>query len=176
MRMLGRVLPGLTRLARLIVCFEALIIVACGPYDSPMCTPTVPDDRGGIERPLNGSGNDPVLVGGTWNLLAIDGAPLIDNTAITLEFRAQELIGSTGCNYYGGGPDSGAYSTSNGRFSMDMLAVTVQLCLEPNGIMDQEERYLAAFRLITAYQVTDVELKLLDREGNVRLVYVRNVR
>ena len=51
---------------------------------------------------------------------------------------------------HGGGPDSGGCTvTGDGRLTIPQLAVTVQLCSEPEGILEQE----AAYILHTLYSV-----------------------
>ena len=57
-----------------------------------------------------------------------------------------------GCNGYGGSPDRGKYTIKgDGTFQLgDPFAVTVQLCTEPEGIMEQEQGFLAALTSASA--------------------------
>jgi heat shock protein HslJ len=76
------------------------------------------------------------------------------------------------CNNYGGGPDSGAYTVSDdGRLAIPQLAVTVQLCSEPEGIMEQETAYSDALHAAATYRVTGDRLEIADAGGGTRLVF-----
>ena len=78
------------------------------------------------------------------------------------------------CNQYGGGPDTGKYSaTDKGRLEILMLAVTVQLCSEPEGLMEQEARYIAALQGAAAYRMTQDRLEIADADGETTLVFAR---
>ncbi len=158
----------------LAVPFIIWALVACksDPVQSPTANRPTTSDESVTETPES-QDNDPALVGTTWRLVSMDGATPIEGTTITLELRARELVGSAGCNNYGGGPDSGAYSATRGRFDVPALAVTVVMCVEPVGVMEQEERYLELFKMTTGYRVTGIELRLLDEDEQVRLVYQR---
>ena len=149
-------------------------LVACKSDPMPSEIANRPTTTGGsVTETPEVLDNDPALVGTTWRLVSMDGVTPIEGTTITLELRARELVGSAGCNNYGGGPDSGAYSATRGRFDVPALAVTVVMCVEPAGIIEQEEQYLKLFKLTTGYQVTGTELSLVDENEQVRLVYQR---
>jgi heat shock protein HslJ len=78
-----------------------------------------------------------------------------------------------GCNGYGGSPDRGKYfSESNGRFQLgDPFAVTVQLCTDPEGIMEQEAEYIETLMAASHYQLLDDRLEIKDEAGEIMLVY-----
>lgn len=113
------------------------------------------------------------LAGTEWELISLNGKSLIEGTAITLEFTETYLGGQMGCNCYGGSPDSGKYvSKSNGTFQLgDPFAVTVQLCTDPEGIMDQESEYIEALMAASRYQILDDRLEIVDEAGEFMLVY-----
>lgn len=113
------------------------------------------------------------LAGTEWELISLNGKDLIEGTAITLEFTETYLGGQMGCNGYGGSPDSGKYvSKSNGTFQLgDPFAVTVQLCTDPEGIMDQESEYIEALMAASRYQILDDRLEIVDEAGEFMLVY-----
>ena len=116
------------------------------------------------------------LTGTSWTLISLDGQPLIEGTEITLVFRTAYLEGTMGCNGYGGGPDSGAYTvTKKGKFTIgDTFAVTVQLCSEPEGIMEQEDAYIDALLSTMAYQINNDRLILENASEEIMLVYRKN--
>ncbi len=115
------------------------------------------------------------LVGTEWTLTSLHGSSLIEDTEITLYFEEAHLGGSMTCNGYGGGPDSGGYSaTDDGALTvLEPLAVTVQLCSEPKGVMEQEAAYVEALRSATAYRMTSDNLQIADASGDVTLVFMR---
>lgn len=119
------------------------------------------------------SGASPSLVGTEWVLTSLDGSGLIEDTRITLDFDKESLGGFAGCNRYGGGRDSGKYSaTGDGALTIPQLAVTVQLCSSPKGVMEQEKAYVEALRSAASYRVLDNRLEIADAVGETKLVFV----
>jgi heat shock protein HslJ len=116
-------------------------------------------------------GTSPDLVGTGWTLTSLDGSRLIADTEITLSIQEAYLGGTMTCNNYGGGPDSGAYTVSDGRLAIRQLAVTVQLCSEPEGVMEQEAAYIEALYAAATYRVADDRLEIADAGGSTRLVF-----
>jgi heat shock protein HslJ len=114
----------------------------------------------------------PDLVGTGWTLTSLNGSGLIEDTEITLFFKEAYLGGAMTCNNYGGGPDSGKYTaTDDGRLAIPQLAVTVQLCSEPEGIMEQEAAYIEALHDATTYRVTGDRLEIAAAGGKTRLIF-----
>ena len=113
------------------------------------------------------------LAGTEWELATLNGKTLIEGTTITLNFTDEYLGGQMGCNGYGGSPDSGKYlSAGDGTFKLgDLLAVTVQLCSEPEGIMEQEAAYIEALRTASSYQIVENCLELKDEFGDTFLIF-----
>jgi len=108
-----------------------------------------------------------------WELVSLNGKELIAGTAISLNFADEYLGGQMGCNGYGGTPDSGKYQAkSDGNFALGSpFAVTVQLCPEPEGIMDQEAAYIGALMDATQFQLTENRLEIKNETGNVILTF-----
>jgi heat shock protein HslJ len=115
------------------------------------------------------------LVGTEWQLVSLHGRHLIEGTQITLRFEDQYLVGTMTCNGYGGGPDSGGYSaTDSGTIAVfSPLAVTVQLCAEPAGVMEQEAAYIEALQHAAAYQTALNALQIADASGEATLMFER---
>jgi len=123
-----------------------------------------------VPPPTTGS----VLTGTKWVLTSLRGQPLLPDTTISLEFGEAWYSGYTGCNNYGGGPDSGKYTaTDEGTLKIIGMAVTVQLCPTPAGVMEQEQMYVAAFASIATYRLNEDCLELQDATGETILVYAR---
>jgi len=92
------------------------------------------------------------------------------DTVITAEFVSTEdtIKGSAGCNHYFGG-----YEIKGRRLSIPgPIAVTEMYCMEPEGIMDQEQEYLAILRLAENYEIDDGELHIDC--GNQVLIFKRD--
>ena len=116
----------------------------------------------------------PGLVGTKWTLTSLDGSTLIEDTEITLYFEETHLGGAMTCNGYSGGRDSGKYTATNdGTLKIPQLAVTVQLCSSPKGIMEQEKAYIEALHNAATYRVIEERLEIADASGKVMLVYTR---
>jgi heat shock protein HslJ len=114
------------------------------------------------------------LVGTEWLLALLVGEEPIAGSETTLRFEQEYLTGHMGCNRYGGGPDSGKYeATADGRLSIGPLAVTVQLCSEPEGIMEQEAVYAGALQSGASWRLMDGGLKIADASGETVLVFAR---
>ena len=115
------------------------------------------------------------LVGTEWELVTLNGKKLIEDTAITLNFTDEYRGGQMGCNGYGGTPDSGKYhAKSDGTFTLGSpFAVTVQLCTEPEGIMEQEAAYIEALMSASHYQIVDNHLEIQNGAGEMILIFQR---
>jgi len=115
------------------------------------------------------------LAGTEWELVTLNGNKLIEGTAITLNFTDEYLGGQMGCNGYGGTPDSGRYhAKSDGTFTLGSpFAVTVQLCTEPEGIMEQEAAYIEALMSANSarYQISDDLLEVKNETGETILIF-----
>ncbi|MQY58033.1 MAG: DUF4382 domain-containing protein [Clostridia bacterium] len=110
----------------------------------------------------NGAKQEVALEDTAW-ILQSYGEPgnlkdvLID-TEITAEFVSSEgtVRGSAGCNSY-----SGSYEVEDSNLSIPgPIAVTEMYCMEPEGVMDQEQEYLAALQLAESYEIDDDELQM----------------
>jgi heat shock protein HslJ len=97
--------------------------------------------------------------GRTWQLVSLDGAPVVAGTVIDLTLENDTVSGSAGCNTY-----SGPATYSDGSMTLGPeFAVTFMACDEP--IMEQEQRYLAALSRVVSYELTPDELLLQDGNG-----------
>jgi heat shock protein HslJ len=115
------------------------------------------------------------LTGTKWELTLLNGNGLIEGTEITLNLEETFLGGSMGCNGYGGGPDSGKFTaTDEGTLTISHpIAVTVQLCSTPEGIMEQEATYIEALRSAASYRVVDDRLEIDNAAGETTLIFAR---
>jgi peptidyl-Lys metalloendopeptidase len=98
------------------------------------------------------------LPGTEWVLISLNGNALIEGKAITLRFREASIEGSGGCNTYGG-----SYTASTEDLDLSDLYWTEMACMEPEGIMQQEQAYFQALNTVARYQVA------WDQDGGDRL-------
>lgn len=110
------------------------------------------------------------LAGSSWTLIAFNNGQggftsVILNTEITAVFDEDAISGSGGCNTYGGGYTT----TEDGGIEFSELFSTERACLDPEGVMDQESRYLEALGLATSYSITGNTLEMFGDDG-LRLV------
>ncbi|MCB0176427.1 MAG: META domain-containing protein, partial [Anaerolineae bacterium] len=85
----------------------------------------------------------------------------IDGTELTADFGEDgTLSGSAGCNNYTTG-----YTVDGSNITIDPPASTRMACAEPEGIMDQEQAYLAALPTAATYQITGNNLVMRTADG-----------
>jgi heat shock protein HslJ len=101
-----------------------------------------------------------------WELISLNGGDLIEGKSITLRFGETSLEGSGGCNTYGG-----SYTVSEDRLSVSGVYATEMACMEPEGIMDQEQAYLQLLNTVPRYRVEDDQLELYNEAGSPILVF-----
>jgi heat shock protein HslJ len=102
----------------LVLALMLMIVVGCGTSDT--------------------SGGD-ILDGTSWKLFAYRKSRPIEGTTITANFKDGEVRGKAGCNSY-----TGSYQVDGDRIQIGELALTLMACLEPEGVMEQEQ-YLMQF-------------------------------
>ena len=105
------------------------------------------------------------LEGATWVLVELNGETPREGSRATLQFEGEQLSGNAGCNHYGGN-----YRTQGNTIQVDNLFATEMACLEPEGILKQEQAYLTALGMANRFEVNEGELTLLvDQQPLLRL-------
>ena len=111
---------------------------------------------------------------GTWSLLSYNNGreamvSILNDTEITALFEEGRLRGHSGCNRY-----TTTYQTDGGSVSIPPPVGTRMLCQQPDGLMEQESRYLQLLPSATTYLIRDGRhLELFDSEGMRILQYAR---
>lgn len=112
------------------------------------------------------------LEGHTWYLLAfietnlVEGMPLplptdvLAGTEITLTFEGGMAQGSAGCNTY-----LAAYAVGDSSVGFEDLTFTERACLTPEGVLEQEDRFLGLLRDVRIYHVHGDQLWLETGDG-----------
>jgi heat shock protein HslJ len=119
-------------------------------------------------------GDQSSLAGTEWVLTSMRGKAPLSGTQVTLVFEEQSLSGFAGCNAYGGASDSGKYTaTADGKLTLPLLALTLQLCEGPQGVMQQERIYVESLTSAAAYRMTEDRLEIDNAEGETILVFSR---
>jgi heat shock protein HslJ len=130
-------------------------------------------------EPLEG---EVTLEGPTWSLVAFfepkptEGmqAPLprptdvLDGTEITICFWGDRLQGSAGCNSY-----EAAYARDGSTLTIEGIAATEMACMSPEGVMEQDARYLGLLKDVSAYHVYGGRLWLETEDGRALVFGVK---
>jgi heat shock protein HslJ len=85
----------------------------------------------------------------------------------TARFKDGTVSGHAGCNTY-----NATYEVTGNRISLGPAMTTRMHCAEPDGIMAQEQEYLAALSRAQNYELTDNGLKLRDDNGSLQVNFV----
>lgn len=94
---------------------------------------------------------------------------VIIGTEITAEFSEEgQLSGNASCNQY-----NTTYETDGNKIKIGPAAVTRMLCSEPDGIMEQEARYLAALETAETYKIQGLNMEMRTSEGSLAASFKR---
>lgn len=94
---------------------------------------------------------------------------VIIGTEITAEFSEEgQLSGNASCNQY-----NTTYETDGNKIKIGPAAVTRMLCSEPDGIMEQEARYLAALGTAETYKIQGLNMEMRTSEGSLAASFKR---
>ena len=98
---------------------------------------------------------------------------LIPGTEVTIGFGERGLGGSAGCNRYASQPEPGGFPVKeDGSIDLDdRIGSTLALCSRPNGIMEQEQRYLELVPKFERYRIYGELLVVHTRDDVVLLFY-----
>jgi heat shock protein HslJ len=105
----------------------------------------------------NESPGTPSLAG-TWVVEDIQGDGIIDDSRVTLDFSEQRVAGHASCNSY-----QGNWSLDGGTLSIGDVAVTMMAC--PEGLMNQERRFLDALAATDGIRFDDTDALFLTGDG-----------
>jgi heat shock protein HslJ len=100
------------------------------------------------------------LEGEIWTLKTINGIGPLDDRRPTLKFETGQVSGNTGCNQYGG-----SYQIEGDSIQFDELFSTEMACMDPTGIMQQEQIYLELLRTSERFKRTENTLTLSTADG-----------
>jgi heat shock protein HslJ len=111
------------------------------------------------------------LPGTAWEVMMVNNGKeavvgLLTGSKISLNFGTDgRLSGNSGCNTYNGGFEAGGTSLKIGP-----LASTMMACATPQGVMEQEQQYLAALQNSATYEIAGDTLTIRDASGATQVV------
>ncbi len=100
------------------------------------------------------------LDGTTWMLTSLDGDTPIVGGIFILEFSDGQATGTAGCNSF-----FGEYTQDGSSVSMPLLAMTEMYCMDPEGLMDQENAFLKVLGQVDSFSVEGSQLRLETLDG-----------
>ena len=87
---------------------------------------------------------------------------VIVGTELTAIFQSDgRLNGSAGCNNY-----NSSYQVDGDNISIGQTITTLMACVEPEGIMEQEEQYLTALQTAATYKIDGGRLEMRTAGGS----------
>jgi len=100
------------------------------------------------------------LSGTAWTLISYNGESLIPGSSMTAIFDGREVNGGASCNHY-----FGSYQTKGSQILIEGLGWTEMACLEPEGIMGQEQSLMSIFGQAATYAIQDQILQIKTDKG-----------
>jgi len=102
------------------------------------------------------------LNGTTWTMVSYNGTALISGTTMTAFFDGREVNGSASCNHY-----FGSYKLRGNQIQIDGLGWTEMACMDPEGIMEQEQELMSLFSKAATYSIQGQVLKISTGSGDL---------
>jgi len=106
------------------------------------------------------------LAGSSWDVISYNNGKeavvsLIIGSEITANFgEDSQLTGNAGCNDY-----FASYETEGDKISIGTAGATEMFCSEPEGVMEQEQLYLAALQTADTYKIEGLMMEMRTDEG-----------
>jgi len=108
------------------------------------------------------------LPGTNWQVTAYNNGKggvvgLILGTEISANFDQDgKLTGNAGCNNY-----FADFSTEGGSITIGLPGSTKMFCSEPEGVMEQEQAYLAALSTAATYKIMGLTMEMRTSDGAI---------
>jgi len=100
------------------------------------------------------------LNGTAWTLISYNGTTLLSDTTMTAFFESGEVNGSASCNHY-----FGSFKAKGDQIQIDGLAWTGMACMDPEGIMQQEQQVMSLFSQAETFSIQGKVLQILSSNG-----------
>jgi heat shock protein HslJ len=114
------------------------------------------------------------LAGTNWRVTGVNNgkggvASLRQDTSVTLAFSADgRASGSAGCNNFTAG-----YRSEASTLAFSQAAATRKMCVQPEGVMEQEQQFLAALGTVSTARIEGDRLELRTAAGALAVSAVR---
>jgi heat shock protein HslJ len=102
------------------------------------------------------------LNGTAWTLTSYNGTTLLSDTTMTAFFESGEVNGSAGCNHY-----FGSFKAKGDQIQIDGLGWTEMACMDPEGIMQQEQQVMSLFSQAVTFSIQGQVLQIITGSGEV---------
>ncbi len=87
---------------------------------------------------------------------------IIIGSELSMFFEAGTVSGSAGCNNY-----NAAYELEDNNIKIGPAAATRKMCNDPEGVMEQEQEFLAALESVAVYKIDGDRLEMRTAEGSL---------
>ena len=106
---------------------------------------------------------EPISLEGTsWQVTEINGAPVLPNSFVTMDFTENMISGNGSCNSY-----FGSYTLSGDSMTIEGVVATAMACVD-QAPMTQEQKFTAALEKVESVSLTDGQLILhLSDDGSI---------
>ena len=136
----------------------ALLFSGCrGGTSTPSPQPSMPASPSSPLSPLAGT---------QWLLVSMNGQLPVNGSHSGANFTQEDISGKAGCNSY-----EGSYQANSNSLAIQVHFSTEMACVEPVGLMEQEQAFLDALHLVTTFRLSQDRLELLDASGDAILVF-----
>jgi heat shock protein HslJ len=102
------------------------------------------------------------LNGTAWTLTSYNETTLLSETAMTAFFEDGEVNGSASCNHY-----FGSFKVKGDQIQIDGLGWTEMACMNPEGIMQQEQQVMSLFSQAATFSIQGQVLQIITGSGEV---------
>ena len=110
---------------------------------------------------LPGAGSNQ-LSGTSWKLISYANNKPLAGKDMTAEFDAKEIRGSASCNSY-----FGTYRLKGDQISISGLGWTEMACMDPEGIMEQEQTIMKLLSESSSYSIQGDMLQITTSAGEL---------
>ena len=106
------------------------------------------------------------LNGTAWTLISYNGTTLLSDTTMTAFFESGEVNGSASCNHY-----FGSFKAKGDQIQIDGLAWTGMACMDPEGIMQQEQQVMSLFSQAATFSIQGQVLQIITGSCEVMVFH-----
>jgi heat shock protein HslJ len=98
----------------------------------------------------------------SWQLVSFAGNAPLEGSGMTIDFSSKEIQGNASCNHY-----FGSYEIRGDEVSITGLGWTEMACLDPEGIMEQEQILMGLLSKAAGFYIAGNTLHITTSTGEV---------